>query len=159
MADLMRSAEERMSEHFPWPKSYPGHSGARCARPLPRLKEERGEVQAFVDQNPQWMPMLSLYDRLCVEAGSELFGSAIMGGGLVLSVRPEVAHDEGVVVVYFDPRESRFSLSYRHRDVEPFKEEQCAKEEIWERLRLYLAYKFGVYRKQEPNQSALPTPV
>jgi len=105
--------------------------------------------------------MLSLYDAVCEACGSALYGSAIMGGGLVLAARSDVAHDEGVIVVFFDPRKHRFSLSYRHRDVQPEHSEDCSEEAVGERLRLFLAYKFGVHTKpkKEPNQSPEPMPL
>jgi hypothetical protein len=93
--------------------------------------------------------MLRLYERLCTEVESELYGSAVMGGGIVLSVRPDVAQDEGVILVYFDPKKSQFSLSYRHRDIQPNQDEVCTEADIWERLRLFLAYKLGVHQEPE----------
>ena len=143
-----------MTTHHPWPKSHPGRHVLRWSRPLPRLPEARHEAASFVAQNPKWRPMFDLFERLSAEVGLELFGSVIMGGGLVLSVRSDVEHDEGVIVIYFDPRKSRFSLSYRHREVQPDQQEECGEAEIWERLRLFLAYKFGVHRKPEPIQRA-----
>jgi hypothetical protein len=101
----------------------------------------------FAARNQKWQPMLSLYDKVCSEYGDELYGSAIMGGGLVLSNRPEVEHDEGVVLIYFNPSKPSFELSYRNRDVEPAQSEQCSPDDIWERLRLFIAYKFGIHRK------------
>jgi hypothetical protein len=102
------------------------------------------------------LPILSLYDRVCDASGPELYGSAIMGGGLVLAARPDVEHDEGVILVFFDPRKRRFSLSYRHRDVQPEHSEDCSEQDIDERLRLFLAYKFGVHTKpkEEPTHFA-----
>ena len=70
--------------------------------------------------------MLDLYDRLCLEGGAELFGSAIMGGGLVLANRPEVELDEAVVVIYYEPDKPAFSLRYRHKTVHPKQVEACA---------------------------------
>jgi hypothetical protein len=123
------------------------------------LLERRADVAAFTKQNPKWSPMLSLYDAVCEAYGSALYGSAIMGGGLVLAARSDVAQDEGVIVVSFDPRKRRFSISYRHRDVQPDHCEDCSEEDVGERLRLFLAYKLGVYTKpkKEPNQTPEPT--
>lgn len=103
--------------------------------------------------------MLSLYDAVSAECGSALYGSAVMGGGLVLAARSDVAHDEGVILVFFDPRKRSFSLSYRNRDVQPDQFEDCSEEEVSERLRLYIAYQFGIYTKpkKDLNQSPNPT--
>jgi hypothetical protein len=139
-----------MTEHYPLPRSAIGRPMRnRWPLPLPALPDTRKEVMAFTDQNPAWKPMLSLYDQLCAEGGNALFGSAIMGGGLVLADRADVAHNEGVVLIYFYPKRSRFVLSYRHSDVHPEQAEECTEAEIWERLRLYLAYKFGVRISQK----------
>jgi hypothetical protein len=122
----------------------------RCdSRKLPLLTETRGEVMSFSQHNPEWQPMLKLFEHLCAEYGSELYGSAIMGGGLVLAPQDDVARDKDVIVIYFDPQKQLFSLSHRNRDIQPEQHERCAEDEIWERLRLFLAYKFGIYRK--PN--------
>ena len=142
-----------MNTQHPWPKSHPGRPIERWSRPLPPLTETRSEVAFFAAKNAEWAPMLRLYERLCLDVGMELYGSAVMGGGLVLSARPDVAHNEGVILVYFDPRKKRFSLSYRHWEVQPDQEEECAEGEVWERLRLFLAYKFGLHRKPEPNKA------
>ncbi len=101
--------------------------------------------------------MLALYDQLVSSGGEDLFGSVIMGGGLVLATRSDVSHDEGVIVVEFDPKKSAFSLSYRHREVAPDQSEECQVADAWERLRLFVAYKFGVRLKKTPNQSSQPT--
>ena len=97
--------------------------------------------------------MLVVYDQLCAACGAELYGNAIMGGGLVLAAHPHVELDEGVILIYFDPKEFRFSLHYRNREVEPEQLEHCSVEDIWHRLRLYLSYKFGI-RINEPNPTA-----
>ena len=88
--------------------------------------------------------MLVLFDAICESAGADLYGSAIMGGGLVLAARADVAMDEGVVLVYFDPTRQVFSLAYRHRNVGEEQIEECREDQIWERLRLYLGYKLGI---------------
>src|SRR3954470_5294871 len=148
-----------MSARHPIPRSHPGRAVKRWGSPLPPLNDGRREVAAFTKQNPKWSPILSLFDSVCETCGSGLYGSAIMGGGLVIAARSDVAHDEGVIVVFFDPRKRRFSLSYRHRDVQPDHAEDCSEEDVGERLRLFLAYKLGVHTKPnpEPNQSLQPT--
>ncbi len=82
-----------------------------------------------------------------------------MGGGFILAARSDVAMDEGIILVRFDPKKSRFLLSYRNRDIQPEHSEECPPEEIWERLRLFLAYKFGVRVKKTPNQPTQPLPL
>jgi len=133
-----------MNPSYPLPRSHAGRPVIRWSRPLPALSETRQEVAAFSEKNSEWKPMLHLYDRLCEVCGSLLFGSAVMGGGLVLATRADVGMDEGVIVIYFDPKMRQFSLSYRHRDVQPEQSEICSESDIWERLRLYLGYKFGI---------------
>lgn len=96
--------------------------------------------------------MLILYDRLCASCAGQLYGSAVMGGGLVLSTREDVGFDEGVILVYFDPVKGRFYLHYRHTEIEPEQSETCGPGDIWERLRLFLGYKFGIRIK--PGDSA-----
>jgi hypothetical protein len=100
--------------------------------------------------------MLRLFENLCLEYGSELYGSAIMGGGLVLAPQSNVAHDKDVIVIYFDPQKQLFSLSHRNRDVQPEQSENCSVDTVKERLRLFIAYKFGVYRKPEAEQVRPP---
>jgi hypothetical protein len=96
--------------------------------------------------------MLHLFERLCAEYGSELYGSAVMGGGLVLAARPEVEHNEDVILIHFDPSKRLFSLSHRHENVQPEQKEDCPENVVWERLRLFLAYKFGIYKENaEPD--------
>lgn len=73
-----------------------------------------------------------------------------MGGGMILASRQDVAHDEGVIEIKFDPRKALYYLSYRNRNVELEKSEQCPAADIWERLRLFIAYKFGVRLKKIP---------
>jgi len=95
--------------------------------------------------------MLCPYDQICKAVGSELFGRIIMGGGLLIASHENVEFNEGVILIYFDPKKKKFSLSYRHQDVQPDQTEECVEEKIFERLHLFLAYKFGVYiRKREP---------
>ena len=141
-----------MSIRHPLPRSHPGRPVRRWSQPLPALKDARDDFVFFAEKNKAWLPMLTLYDQLVSSGGEELFGSAIMGGGLVLATRSDVAHDEGVIVVEFDPRKNAFSLSYRNRDVAPDQSEQVQIAEAWERLRLFVAYKFGVRLKKTPNQ-------
>ncbi|HXB01372.1 MAG TPA: hypothetical protein VNV15_00975 [Opitutaceae bacterium] len=123
----------------------------RWARPLPLLPKTRREMELFTEHNPQWKPILQLYEQLCEACGTELYGSKVMGGGLVLAARPDVAFDEGVILVYFDPKKNRFSLYYRQRDVQPEQSEECSEEDVWERLRLFLGYKFGVRVKKKKS--------
>jgi hypothetical protein len=125
---------------------------------LASLKEARGDLVFFAEKNEAWLPMLSLYDQLISSGGEVLFGSVIMGGGLVFAARNDVARNEGVIVIEFDPRKSQVSLSYQNEEVEPTQSEVCSMTEIWERLRLFAAYKFGVRLKKEPNQPVQPTP-
>lgn len=150
-----------MSARYPIPRSHPGRPVRRWSRPLPPLSDGRLDVVAFTKHNPRWEPILSLYDAVCGGYGPMLYGSLIMGGGLVLSARSDVEHDEGVIVVSFDPRKHRFSLSYRHRDVQPEHSEDCSEEEIRERLRLFLAYKFGLHikPKERPDQTVRRMPL
>src|SRR5262245_46332338 len=133
-----------MSEKYPLPRSPAGRTVQRWSRPLRLLSESRREVIAFSAVNPKWKPMAELYEHLCELCGTELYGGAIMGGGLGLAARADVQQYDGVIVIYFDPSKRRFSLSYRHCDVEPEQTEECPQEYIWARLRLYLGYKFGV---------------
>ncbi len=93
--------------------------------------------------------MAELCRRLYEECGSELFGSPVIGGGLVLAARPDVAHDEGVVLVNYHPKGRNFSLRYRHKSIELEQAESCSEEEVWQRLRLYLGYKLGVQTRRE----------
>ena len=143
-----------MSTRYPLPHSHPGRPVKRWSRPLKQLPEAHREVAAFTKANPSFEPMLRPFDRLCVECGADLFGGAVMGGGLVLAARSDVEMDEGVILIYFDPRKHLFSLGYRHRDVQPEQSEECPAADIWERLRLFLAYKFGIHRKPEPNSES-----
>lgn len=99
--------------------------------------------------------MQALYEQLVASGGDTLFGSGIMGGGMILAARQDVDFDEGVVVVEFDPRRSLFSLSYRNREVEPDHSEQCSPTEVWERLRLFVGYKLGVRLKKTPTKPPL----
>jgi hypothetical protein len=142
-----------MSTSYPLPHSHAGRPVIRWSRPLPALSEARREVVAFSEKNPEWLPVVSLYDRLCDVVGSSLYGSAVMGGGLVLAARADVAMDEGVIIIYFDPSKKQFSLSYRHRDVQPEHSEICTESDIWERLRLYLGYKFGIRITNEEKKN------
>jgi hypothetical protein len=102
--------------------------------------------------------MLRLYDDLCSRRGLELFGCAIMGGGLVLAARPDVAMNEGVIIVRFDPTTGQFSLDYFNGGFEPEQSERCAESDVSERIRLYLAYKLGQYTKPSDAPNQLPDP-
>jgi hypothetical protein len=133
-----------MPARHPVPRSHPGRVTKRYARSLSPLPEGRRRVAAFAEENSKWAPMLALYDRLCAACGAQVYGSGIMGGGLVLAARADVEHDEGVILVYFDPKKDRFSIHYRHSDVQPEQSDVCAPKEVWERLRLFLGYKFGI---------------
>lgn len=133
-----------MSAQYPIPHSHPGRPVERWLRPLSKLTEAGEDFLLFAERNKAWAPMLSLYKQLISSGGEDLFGSQIMGGGMVLSMRQTVAHDEGVIIVEFDPTQNLFSLSYRNRAVEPDQFEQCPAADIWERLRLFVGYKFGI---------------
>ena len=138
-----------MSAHYPIPRSHPGRPVKRWSRPLPPLPESRGDFVWFAERDAKWQPLLSLFDQICsAPSGAELYGSMVMGGGMVLAARLDVAQDEGVILIYFDPSKRQFSLHYRHREVEPEQVELCSEEEAGERLRLFLAYRFGVYRRK-----------
>jgi hypothetical protein len=72
-----------------------------------------------------------------------------MGGGIVIAARADVEMNEGVIVVEFDPKNAQFHISYRHEDVQPEQAESCSEQNAEERLRLFLAYKFGVLPKKQ----------
>ena len=133
-----------MAEKFPIPRSHPGRVTKRWARPLRAFSDSRPDVAWFVDHHPEYEPLLDLHDRVTAASGSSLYGSAIMGGGFVAATRPDVAHDEGVLVVRFDARKKQFTFDYRNADVEPPHSERCSVDVAWERLRLFLGYKFGI---------------
>jgi hypothetical protein len=142
-----------MKPSYPLPHSHAGRPVIRWSRPLPPLSETRKEVAAFSERNSDWKPMLHLYDRLCEVCGSLLYGSAVIGGGLILATRADVAQNEGVIAIYFDPSKKKFSLSYQHQDVHPEQSETCSESDIWERLRLYLGYKFGIRITNEEKKN------
>lgn len=146
-----------MSIRYPIPHSHPGRPVKRWSRPLPELVQARVDFASFSKKNKALQPMLALYEQLISSGGEELFGSGIMGGGMVLAARQDVAHNEGVIVVEFDPRKSLFSLSYRNWEVEPEHVERCSVSDVWERLRLFVGYKLGVRLKKTPNQAPEPT--
>lgn len=128
----------------PIPRSYPGRPVQRWVRPLPPLCVAREDFVFFVAKNPAWYPMLAVYDWIVACGGAELFGSQIMGGGLVLSTRGEVAHDEGVVLVEFDPKANAFTLFYRNEGIEQEHVETCRAEDLYETLRRLISYKLGL---------------
>jgi len=143
---------ESKHEHFPLPYSHPGRPIKRWARRLPLLATQRDDVLFFAEKNKAYHPMLRLYDQICEATDSMLYGNAVMGGGLVLAAREDVAFNESVILIYFDPENRTFSLSYRHSEVHPDQTEKCSEEDVFERLRLFLAYKFGIYvKKQSPR--------
>lgn len=136
------------------PHSHPGRPVRRRARPLPGLAAMRVDFSEFAERHPKSACMLALYDQLIACGGEVLFGSGIMGGGLVLASRADVAMDEGVIVVEYDPAENRFCLSYRHRELAAGQAERCSPAEVWARLRLYIGYKLGVRLREGPDAEA-----
>ena len=103
----------------------------------------------------EWRPMLRLLDWIREERlEEEVFGHTSMFD-VIFTDRPRYRNGENTLRVSWNPQEKKMRFCYDrlYASTDRTIKEVSAEDSI-ETLREFLAYKLGVYRKKESNQSS-----